>query len=72
MHILHLHCWKDVAAEMSSGLAYILDEDDTLIPKVSSLKVFYKLCSLSLVLYFLNYVVVFNYFITIFYDSYND
>jgi hypothetical protein len=57
---------------MSSGLAYILDEDDTLIPKVSSLKVFYKLCSLSLVLYFLNYVVVFNYFITIFYDSYND
>lgn len=43
---------RNVAAGMTGGLAYILDEDDTLIPKVGATDVF-LLCLVSLcLLYF--------------------
>jgi len=33
---------RNVAAGMTGGLAYMLDEDDTLIPKVCSISVFFR------------------------------
>lgn len=38
--VLSLYCrvGRNVAAGMTGGLAYILDEDDTLIPKVCAIK----------------------------------
>jgi len=40
MCLLIYRVGRNVAAGMTGGLAYILDEDDTLVPKVCKLRVF--------------------------------
>lgn len=42
-HTSYNRVGRNVAAGMTGGLAYILDEDDTLIPKVTLLLVLFSL-----------------------------